>query len=329
MTGPARAPAAPTHPNRPNKPSRQPGAVVQPERNKAIMTRKFSRVFALTAALALTLGLAACASGTTATTAPAGTTAAASATPSTDVKQLTVTPGKFTVATGKPAYSPWVEDDKPEAGKGFEAAVAYAVAAKLGFTADEVVWKRTTFDEAVAPGAKDWDFNLQQFSITDQRKKAVDFSSSYYTTSQAVLTYKGSPIAGATSLAALKDAKLGATVGTTSLNALNTLIAPTTKAAIYNSNEDAVLALKSKQIEGLVVDLPTALYLAAAEIDNGAIIGQLADTTGGDQFGLVLQKGSALTAPVTAAVDALTADGALAALQKTWLSESIKVPVLA
>lgn len=295
------------------------------------MTRKFSSVFALTAALALTLGLAACSSSTTAATAPASTTAAASATatPSTDVKQLTVTPGKLTIATGKPAYSPWVEDDKPESGKGFEAAVAYAVAAKLGFTTDEVVWKRTTFDEAVAPGAKDWDFNLQQFSITDQRKKAVDFSSSYYTTSQAVLTYKGSPIAGATSLAGLLDAKLGATVGTTSLNALNTLIAPTTKAAIYNSNEDAVLALKSKQIEGLVVDLPTALYLAAAEIDNGVIIGQLADTTGGDQFGLVLQKGSALTAPVTAAVDALTADGALAALQKTWLSESIKVPVLA
>ena len=140
---------------------------------------------------------------------------------------------------------------------------------------------------------------------------------------------KGSPIDAATSIADLKAAKLGASVGTTSLSAVNELIAPTTKAAVFNNDDDAVLALKSKQIEGLVVDLPTALYLAAAEIDNGVIIGQLADATGGDQFGLVLQKGSKLTAPVTAAVDALEADGTLPSLQKTWLSESIKVPVLA
>jgi polar amino acid transport system substrate-binding protein len=216
---------------------------------------------------------------------------------------MTVTKSKLTIATGKPAYSPWVEDDKPESGKGFEAAVAYAVAEKLGFTKDEVIWKRTTFDGAVTPGPKDWDFNLQQFSITDQRRKAVDFSSPYYTTTQAVLTYKGSPIAAAASIADLKAAKLGATVGTTSLTALNLLIAPTTKAGVFNNNDDAVLALKNKQIDGLVVDLPTALYLAAAVIDNGSIIGQLAD--------------------------ALEADGTLAALQKTWLSESIKVPVLA
>jgi polar amino acid transport system substrate-binding protein len=295
------------------------------------MTRYFTRVVAAAATAAFALGLAACATGTTpsasAGTPSTSTTPTSSA--STDVKQLTVTPGKLTIATGKPAYSPWVEDDKPESGKGFEAAVAYAVADKLGFTKDEVVWKRSTFDGAVAPGPKEWDFNLQQFSITDKRKKAVDFSSPYYTTTQAVLTYKGSPIASAASIADLKAAKLGAAVGTTSLTALNDLIAPTTKAGVFNNNDDAVLALKSKQIDGLVVDLPTALYLASSEIDNGTIIGQLADATGGDQFGLVLQKGSKLTAPVTAAVDALEADGTLAALQKTWLSESIKVPVLA
>jgi polar amino acid transport system substrate-binding protein len=293
------------------------------------MTRYFSRVVAVAASAAFALGLAACATGSTPSASPAGsasTTPAASA--SADVKQLTVTPGKLTIATGKPAYSPWVEDDKPESGKGFEAAVAYAVAEKLGFTKDEVVWKRTTFDEAVTPGPKAWDFNLQQFSITDERKKAVDFSSPYYTTSQAVLTYKGSKIAAAASLADLKAAKLGATIGTTSLTALNKVIAPTEAAKVFNSNDDAVLALKNKQIEGLVVDLPTALYLSAAVIDNGTIIGQLADTSGGDQFGLVLQKGSKLTAPVTAAVDALKADNTLATLDKTWLSESISVPVL-
>lgn len=296
------------------------------------MTR-LARVVAAAATAALALGLGACSTGST-PAAPSGSASAStsttpSASASVDVKSLTVTPGKLTIATGKPAYSPWVEDDSPESGKGFEAAVAYAVAGKLGFAKAEVVWKRTTFDEAVAPGPKEWDLNLQQFSITDKRKRAVDFSSAYYTTTQALLTYKGSPIAAAASIADLKPAKLGATIGTTSLNAVNTLIAPTTKAAVFNSNEDAVMALKNKQIEGLVVDLPTALYLAAAEIDNGVIIGQLSDTTGGDEFGLVLAKGSELTAPVTAAVDALAADGTLAALEKTWLSESIKVPVLA
>ena len=293
------------------------------------MTRYFSRVVAVAASAAFALGLAACATGSTPSASKAATDSTTpSASASVDVKQLTVTPGKLTIATGKPAYSPWVEGDKPESGKGFEAAVAYAVAEKLGFTKDEVVWKRTTFDEAVTPGPKAWDFNLQQFSITDERKKAVDFSSPYYTTTQAVLTYKGSKIAAAASLADLKGAKLGATIGTTSLSALNKVIAPTEAAKVFNNNDDAVLALKNKQIEGLVVDLPTALYLSAAVIDNGTIIGQLADNSGGDQFGLVLQKGSKLTAPVTAAVDALKADNTLATLEKTWLSESISVPVL-
>jgi polar amino acid transport system substrate-binding protein len=289
-----------------------------------IMSRFSTRVLAVAAFAALTVGLAACSTST----APSSTPSAPSASASTDVKQLTVTPGKLTVATGKPAYTPWAVDDKPENGKGFESAVAYAVAAKLGFTADQVVWKRTTFDAAIAPGPKDWDFNLQQYSITDKRKNAVDFSSPYYTTTQAVLTYAGSPVAGATSIAELKNAKFGVTVGTTSQTALTSLIAPVNQPKIYNNNDDLVLALKSKQIEALVVDLPTALYLSAAVISNGKIVGQLADNTGGEQYGLVLAKGSKLTAPVSAALDALAADGTLKALEKTWLSESIKVPVL-
>lgn len=293
------------------------------ERNAPTMSRFSSRLVTVAAVAALTVGLAACSSPASAPSASGSASAS-----SVDVKQLTVTPGKLTIATGKPAYSPWVEDDKPESGKGFEAAVAYAVAEKLGFTKDEVVWTRTTFDEAIAPGPKDWDFNLQQFSITDKRKKAVDFSSPYYTTTQAVLTYKGSPVAGATSISDLKSAKIGVAVGTTSQTAVTNLIAPTSEPSVYNNNDDAVQALKTKQIDALVIDLPTALYLSAAVIDNGVIVGQLADNTGGDQFGLVLAKGSALTAPVTAAVDALRADGTLTALEKQWLSESIKVPVL-
>ena len=285
------------------------------------MTRGFSRLTAVVAAL-LAVGLTAC-------SAPAASpSASASSSTSADVKQLTVTPGKLTIATGKPAFSPWVENDAPESGKGFEAAVAYAVAKKMGFSNDQVVWTRTTFDEAIAPGPKAWDFNLQQYSITDERKKAVDFSSAYYTTAQAVLTYKGSPVENATSLAALKDAKIGVAIGTTSQGAATKLIAPTTAPSVFNSNDDAVQALKNKQVDALVLDLPTAIYTAAAVLDNGKIVGQLADTSGGDKFGLVLAKNSKLTAPVTAAVDALRTDGTLASLEKTWLSESINAPVL-
>ena len=296
------------------------------------MTRYLSRVAAVATAVAFAFGMSACSTGGSASTssAPAATeSASASATPpAVDVKTLTVTPGKLTIATGKPAYSPWVEDDKPESGKGFEAAVAYAVAEKLGFAKTDVVWVRTTFDEAIAPGPKAWDFNLQQYSITDERKQAVDFSSPYYTTAQAVLTYAGSPAAKATSLADLKATKFGVTIGTTSQKALTTIIAPASQPKIFNNNDDLVQALKSKQIEALVVDLPTALYLSAAVIDNGQIVGQLADNSGGDQFGLVLPKGSKLTEGVSAAVDALKADGTLASIEKQWLSDSIKVPVL-
>lgn len=240
----------------------------------------------------------------------------------------TVTPGKLTIATGEPAYSPWVENNDPASGKGFEAAVAYAVAGKLGFANADVVWVRSTFDAAVAPGAKDWDFNLQQFSITEERRNAVDFSSPYYTTAQAVVTLKGSPVSGATTVAELKGALLGAQTGTTSHRMLTETVAPTTAPSVFNNSQDTVQALKGGQVDAIVVDLPTALYLVAAELDDGVVVGQFADTSGGDQFGLVLPKGSALTAAVTGAVDALRADGTLDSLTKTWLSETVNVPVL-
>lgn len=240
----------------------------------------------------------------------------------------TVTPGKLTIATGEPAYSPWVENNDPASGKGFEAAVAYAVAGKLGFANADVVWVRSTFDAAVAPGAKDWDFNLQQFSITEERRNAVDFSSPYYTTAQAVVTLKGSPVSGATTVAELKGALLGAQTGTTSHRMLTETVTPTTAPSVFNNSQDTVQALKGGQVDAIVVDLPTALYLVAAELDGGVVVGQFADTSGGDQFGLVLPKGSALTAAVTGAVDALRTDGTLGSLTKTWLSESVNVPVL-
>lgn len=285
------------------------------------------------APLAAVLLLAACGTATNSASSgsPSASGTSGSPSPSTTCTKDsldTYADGKLTVATGEPAFSPWVEDNKPESGKGYEAAVAYAVAKQLGFDAADVAWVRTTFDGAIAPGPKKFDFNIQQYSITDQRKKAVDFSSSYYDLSQAVVSYKGSPIAGATSVADLKDAKLGAAIGTTSLKAIDEQIQPTTKAKVFNDNAAAVTALKNKQIDGLVVDLPTAFYLANAEIDNGIIVGQLPDSASDkEQLGLLLAKNSPLTACVTEAVDALREDGTLAKLQDQWLAQA-GAPVL-
>ena len=276
------------------------------------MTRTFRR--AATAALAVTMiaALVACSSST-----KAGSDSV-----------TTVTAGKLTIGTGQPAYSPWVLNDKPESGEGFEAAVAYAVADKLGFKKADVVWVRTTFDQAIAPGPKNFDFNLQQYSITDERKKTVDFSSAYYSTTQTVITVKGTKAAAAKSIADLQSVLLGAQTGTTSYAAITDVIKPTQKALAFNSNSDAVAALKNGQVDALVLDLPTALYETAVDLSNGLIVGQLPTAAKGDEFGLVLDKGSKLTATVTAAVDALRADGTLAKLEEKWLTTSAGAPVL-
>jgi polar amino acid transport system substrate-binding protein len=240
-----------------------------------------------------------------------------------------VTEGKFTVGTGEPAYYPYVIDDAPESGEGFESAVAYAVAEKLGFAADNVVWVRTTFDAAIAPGAKDFDINLQQFSITEERKANVDFSSSYFSSPQAVITIEGSKAAGVTDIAGLKGLLVGAASGTTSFTVIEEQIAPTAGAQAFNSNDDAVLALTSGQIDALVVDLPTAFYLTGAQLDNGVLLGQLpAAAEISDQWGLVLPKGSKLTAAVTKALDELKADGTLDAIIEKWLGADAGAPLL-
>lgn len=254
--------------------------------------------------------------------------ASPSATCSPDSLQ-TLVPKQLVIATGDPAFPPWVLDDDPTSGKGFESAVAYAVAEKLGYDKSAVSWIRTTFDGAIAPGPKTFDFNIQQFSITEDRKKAVDFSSGYYALTQTVITNKGSKIENAKSIADLKGARLGAAVGTTSLDAIDTQIQPTEKAQVFNDNAAAVTALKNRQIDGIVVDLPTAFYLTAVEIDNGIIVGQLPDSADQkEQLGLLLAKDSPLTQCVTGAVDALREDGTLAKLETEWLANQ-GAPVLA
>ncbi|MFM2126767.1 MAG: ABC transporter substrate-binding protein [Candidatus Nanopelagicaceae bacterium] len=241
----------------------------------------------------------------------------------------TVEAGVLTIATGEPAYYPWVIDDAPESGQGFEAAIAYAVAEKLGYSNDAVKWIRTTFDGAIAPGPKDFDFNLQQYSITTERAEVVDFSSPYYKANQAIVSFKGSKLDGVTDLAgiAAAGAKLGAAVSTTSLDVIESQLG--LKASVFNDNAGGVTALKNKQIDGLVVDLPTAFYLSAVEIDNGIIVGQIDGSDSGDSgFGLLLAKDSPITGCVTDAVDALTSDGTIAAITEEWLANTAGAPVL-
>ena len=284
------------------------------------MSKKISKITLSLSALLLVASLTACSSDTS------DKSASASCKPA-DLK--TIEANTLTIATGEPAYPPWVLNDKPESGEGFEAAVAYAVAKQLGYTNDQVKWVRTTFDGAIAPGPKNFDFNIQQYSITDERDQVVDFSSAYYKSNQAIVTYKGSKIAAVKSIADLKSAKakLGAAVSSTSLDAVEKVLG--LKASVFNDNAAAVTALKNKQIDGIVVDLPTAFYLSAVEVTNGIIAGQFKNVDGADKgAGLLLANESPLTACVTSAVDALRDNGELAAIETKWLTASAGAPVL-
>lgn len=255
------------------------------------------------------------------TSAASGAATALTGCTPTDLK--TTTPGTLTIATDNPAYDPWFSNNDPTSGKGFESAVAYAVATKLGYNKSQVKWTKQPFNAAVSPAPKNFDFDINEFTITADRAKAVDFSTGYYDVTQAVVTVKGSKIASAKSIADLKGAKLGAQIGTTSLTALNEVIAPTSKATVFPTNDTAVAQLKNGQVDGIVVDTPTAFYMASAQLDNGVIVGQLPSGSGTpDQFGLLLDKGSPLTACASKAVDALRADGTLAKLQTTWLANA-------
>jgi polar amino acid transport system substrate-binding protein len=241
----------------------------------------------------------------------------------------TRTAGKLTIGTDEPAYEPWFKDDEPANGKGFESAVAYAVAKHLGYGRDTVVWQSVPFNKAFAPGLKTFDFDINQVSISTERKKAVDFSSGYYDVRQAVIALKGGKAAGARGLAGLKGLRLGAQVGTTSLDYINDVVKPTRDPAVYAKNDQAKSALKNGQVDAIVTDLPTAFYITAAEITDAEIVGQFENRGGApEQFGLVLDKGSALTECVTGAVDALREDGTLAEIEQRWLSDAVDAPVL-
>ncbi|MFC5819582.1 ABC transporter substrate-binding protein [Nonomuraea harbinensis] len=260
------------------------------------------------------------------------TTAAASPTSSTACTkdQLTlVNQGKLTIGTDKPAFEPWFKDDDPANGQGFESAVAYAVAGELGFDRDEVQWETVKFDTAFAPGEKRFDFDINQVSITPDRAKAVDFSNGYYTVKQSVVTLGDGKFAGAASLAELKDAKIGVQVGTTALDAVKSVIQPSAEPNVYNEQIDSINALKNEQIDALVLDLPTAFYVTAAQVEGSKIVGQFGATgETPEEFGLVMEKGSGLKSCVDKAVDKLKSNGDLDKIEQQWLSEAAGAPEL-
>jgi polar amino acid transport system substrate-binding protein len=255
------------------------------------------------------------------------TSTSASAENCTAAKLDTQTAGELTVATDKPAYPPYFEDNDPTNGKGFESAVAYAIADQLGFSSSDVEWTVEPFNASYAPGPKDFDFDVNQISITDKRAEQVDFSTPYYKADQAVVALKDSDAASATSLADLASAKIGVQIGTTSLDAVNASIQPSTEPQVFDTSNDVVSALKNGQVDAVVVDVPTAFYLTAAQVPQATTVGQFA-APGGDEWGALLEKDSPLTACVSQAIDELKSSGELPAIEKKWMSDATDAPVL-
>ena len=245
-----------------------------------------------------------------------------------------VSEGQLTIGTDNPAFPPWFQDAEgapwdpttEPTGEGYEAAVAYAVAEELGFTEDEVEWVVVPFDRAFAPGPKDFDFDINQVSYLPARDEAVDFSDSYYDVEQSVVTLKSSEFADASSLADLKGAKLGAQVGTTSLNAINDVIQPDPDPSVFSTNNDAVTALKNGQVDGIVVDYPTSLFITAVQVPNGTTVGRL-PAEGQEYFGLVFEEGNPLRDCVNEALASLRDAGTLDELAQEWIEGSAP-PVL-
>ena len=261
------------------------------------------------------------------TTTPADTGTAAGGAAAECAAGKTVTDGVLTIATGEPAFPPYVIDDDPASGQGFEAAVAMAVAEEMGFTGDQVTWVRTAFDAAIAPGPKDFDFNLQQYTITPERAEVVSFSKGYYTAPQAIFGLADSPAAAATTLEDLKALKIGVAAGTTSVDYVEQTIQPDQEPLILPDNAAAKTALESNQIDAIVSDLPTALFITAVEIEGTTVYGQI-EGSGTDQFGMLFEKDNPLVECVDLALTALEESGELEAITTEWMSEYTEAPVI-
>jgi polar amino acid transport system substrate-binding protein len=250
--------------------------------------------------------------------------------------------GTLTVATGEPVFEPWMVDDEPENGEGYESALVYALAEELGFAQDEVTWVRTGFDEAIAPGDKPYDFNIQQYSITPERDEVVDFSDGYYQVEQALVAAEDSSVVDATSVSDLQSARLGAAIGTTSLDYAEEVIQPEQQVQVFDDNAAAKAAFDAGQVDGLVFDLPTAYFITAVEIPDAAIVGVLPrdgatgaseasgseSAEGAEELGLLFEEGSELVPCVNEALATLADNGTLAELEEQWLSQGGDIPTL-
>jgi polar amino acid transport system substrate-binding protein len=298
-------------------------------------------LFGLAALAAMSVAVAGCGTSSSGGTVVASTSSAPSqASPATSAAPAglipgctpstmkTVASGTLTIGADKSVYPPWFLDNQPSNGKGFEGAVDLAIAKELGYTPGQVTFNLVTFNQAIGPAAKTFDFDLDEFSITKAREKAVDFSAPYYDVNEAVVAMKGSKGAAVTTLAGLKTLKLGAQIGTTDETTITDVIKPSQSPGIYNPNADAIQALKNGQIEGLVVDAPTAFYITTGQVKNSVIVGQLPPTGSPEQFGALLAKNSPMTSCVSKAINALRANGELAKIQAKWLSQVAKAPVL-
>jgi polar amino acid transport system substrate-binding protein len=286
------------------------------------MSRPLPKSLAAMAAAAMLAVMAGC--GSTSTSSSTGSVAAADCTPD---KMQTHTAGELTVATDKPAYPPYFLNNDPTNGRGFESATAYAIAHRLGYAPPDVKWVVEPFNSSYAPGPKDFDFDVNQISITPVRAQHVDFSAPYYTANQAVIAAKGSSAADAKSLADLKDATIGVQIGTTSLDAVNSEIQPSTQPKVFNDSNDVVSALKVGQVDAIVTDLPSALYITAVQVPDGTVVGQFS-APGGDQWGALLAKGSPLTPCVSLAIDELRSSGELQRIETRWMSQAANAPTL-
>jgi polar amino acid transport system substrate-binding protein len=287
-----------------------------------VLPRVQSRIaIVLAAALAVAL-LTGCGSSS-----ESSSSTTASASDCTPDKLETKTPGQLTVATDKPAYPPYFENNDPTNGKGFESATAYAIAKQLGYARSDVHWVTEPFNSSYAPGPKSFDFDVNEISITPARAQHVDFSAPYYTANQAVVAAKGSDAANAKSLADLKGASIGVQIGTTSLDAVDSEIQPSSDPRVFNDSNDVVTALKEGQVDAVVTDLPTALYLTAAQVPSATVVGQFS-APGGDQWGALLGRGSPLTSCVSQAIDSLRSSGQLGQINQRWMSQAAKAPVL-
>ncbi|MCP4423558.1 MAG: amino acid ABC transporter substrate-binding protein [Chloroflexi bacterium] len=283
-------------------------------------------ILILALGLALALALAACGGSDDAGDAGAETTTGADGNECAVENLALHEAGKMTVATGEPVFPPWMMDDDPSNGEGFESAVVYALASEMGFVAENVQWVRTAFDEAISPVEKQYDFNIQQYSITEEREEIVDFAMPYYQVQKSLVALDGSPAASAKTFADLADVKFGATVGTTDLAYIEDVIGAT-DVAVYNNEVDVVSAMAAGQIDATVIGLPTAFYITAVQLDDGVIASVF--PSGDDEgFGMLFSDGSELVSCVNNALQTLTDNGTLDALAEEWLQGGGDIPTI-